>query len=92
MKSITSSFCRKLNRQRGASLVEYSLSIALISLVAMASINFVGGNESELYDCLSGNISDPEHAQLCLASQGETSCGSQGSGSGCGAAPGGSGG
>jgi Flp pilus assembly pilin Flp len=40
---------KNLRRQRAASLIEYSLLIALISLVGVASVRTVGNNINQSY-------------------------------------------
>lgn len=41
---------------RGASLVEYALLVALIALVCFAAIGFLGGQASSRYDSMGSSL------------------------------------
>lgn len=51
---------RKLNfkRENGASLVEYSLLIALVAVMGVASMEQVGSNASDQFEYLANHIGD----------------------------------
>ena len=42
--------------ERGASLVEYALLVALIAVVCIAAISFLGGNASKKFDTVGSKI------------------------------------
>jgi pilus assembly protein Flp/PilA len=44
------------NDERGASLVEYGLLVALIALAVIASLNVVGTNLNVLFDQIGSNL------------------------------------
>lgn len=48
---------KNLRRQRAASLIEYSLLIALISLVGVASVRTVGQNIAQKYNAIGTELS-----------------------------------
>jgi pilus assembly protein Flp/PilA len=44
--------------ERGASLVEYALLVALIAVVCIAAITLLGNNASKKFDSVAGSISN----------------------------------
>jgi pilus assembly protein Flp/PilA len=42
--------------ERGASLVEYALLVALIAIVCLAAITLLGGNASEKFDSTANSL------------------------------------
>lgn len=46
----------KTDSERGASLVEYALLLALIAVVCIIAITALGGNASEKFDSISGSL------------------------------------
>ena len=47
----------RINDERGASLVEYALLVALIAVVCIAAISFLGGEASSKFDTIGSSIS-----------------------------------
>lgn len=47
-----------LHSDRGASLVEYALLVALIALVCFAAIGFLGGEASSRYDGMGSSLAN----------------------------------
>jgi pilus assembly protein Flp/PilA len=46
----------RFNDERGASLVEYALLVALIAVVCIAAITLLGGNASSKFDSVATSI------------------------------------
>jgi pilus assembly protein Flp/PilA len=46
----------RANDERGASLVEYALLVALIAVVCIAAVTALGGNASKKLDSAAGSI------------------------------------
>lgn len=46
--------------ERGASLVEYVLTLALIAVVSIGAISLVGDNTSEQLDCVALELDEPQ--------------------------------
>jgi len=46
--------------ERGASLVEYALALALIAVVSIGAISLVGDKTSEQLDCVALELGQPE--------------------------------
>jgi pilus assembly protein Flp/PilA len=44
--------------ERGASLVEYALLVALIAVVCIAAVTLLGGNASSKFDSVANSISN----------------------------------
>jgi pilus assembly protein Flp/PilA len=49
--------CKKQTQQRGASLVEYALLVALIAVVAIAAVRILGRNASSQFSTIAAQIS-----------------------------------
>lgn len=49
---------RILASERGASMVEYSLLVVLIALVALVAVTYFGSSLSETYSDISSNLID----------------------------------
>jgi Flp pilus assembly pilin Flp len=49
---------RVLGSERGASMVEYSLLVVLIALVALTAVTYFGGSLSGTYSEISSNLVD----------------------------------
>ena len=47
---------RRDGAERGASLVEYALLLALIAVVCIAAISFLGGNASSKFSSIGSNL------------------------------------
>lgn len=45
-----------LRDEEGATMVEYGLLVALIAMVALAAVTFLGTNLSTLYNTVAGSI------------------------------------
>lgn len=48
----------RTNSDRGASLVEYALLVALIAVVCIAAISFLGDSASTQFESVGGEIED----------------------------------
>ena len=48
--------CRRMTRERGAAMVEYSLLIALIAIVALAAIQGFGQEVGDQFEGIDSNI------------------------------------
>jgi pilus assembly protein Flp/PilA len=48
----------KFDEERGASLVEYALLVALIAVVCIAAITLLGNNASAKFSTVAGSISN----------------------------------
>ncbi|MEY2453653.1 MAG: pilus assembly protein Flp/PilA [Acidimicrobiaceae bacterium] len=48
----------KFDSERGASLVEYALLVALIAVVCIAAITLLGNNASSKFSTVAGSISN----------------------------------
>jgi pilus assembly protein Flp/PilA len=48
----------KFDEERGASLVEYALLVALIAVVCIAAITLLGNNASSKFSTVAGSISN----------------------------------
>jgi pilus assembly protein Flp/PilA len=51
-------FARSLRDERGASLVEYLLLVALIAMVVMAAVVYLGGQVGSSYDHTTTELSN----------------------------------
>jgi pilus assembly protein Flp/PilA len=49
----------KARSERGASLVEYALLVALIAVVCIVAISFLGGAASKTFSSVGSNINTP---------------------------------
>ena len=47
---------KEIEKQRGASLVEYALLVALIAVVAIAALTTLGGTVSERFSAVSSSL------------------------------------
>jgi len=47
---------RALHNERGATMVEYGLMVALIAVVAMGAVALVGGAVSDLFNTIAGSL------------------------------------
>lgn len=47
----------RIDDERGASLVEYALLVALIAVVCIAAVTLLGGNASEKFSTIADSIS-----------------------------------
>ena len=48
----------RFDEERGASLVEYALLVALIAVVCIAAITLLGNNASSKFNSVAGSISN----------------------------------
>ena len=48
----------KFDEERGASLVEYALLVALIAVVCIAAVTLLGNNASSKFSTVAGSISN----------------------------------
>ena len=48
----------KMDSERGASLVEYALLVALIAVVCIAAINIIGGEAKDAFSSVGNELSD----------------------------------
>ena len=53
IKSIARQFVRD---EEGATMVEYGLMLALIAIVCIVAVTFVGGNTNETFDNIAGEL------------------------------------
>ncbi len=53
-------------RERGASLVEYALLLALIAVVAIGGITLVGQKAEAEFDCVAIELGDPQVGRKVL--------------------------
>ena len=49
----------KTHSERGASLVEYALLLALIAVICIVALQFLGKKASENFDSVGNSISNP---------------------------------
>jgi Flp pilus assembly pilin Flp len=48
--------CHRLAQERGQTLVEYSLILVLLAMVAVATLSFVGADVAELFTSAEGRF------------------------------------
>lgn len=46
----------RIDEERGASMVEYALLVALIALVAVSAVSLFGGTLSSEFDTIAGSV------------------------------------
>jgi pilus assembly protein Flp/PilA len=49
----------RINDERGASLVEYALLVALIAVICIAAVSFLGREARDTFDTVGGSIANP---------------------------------
>ena len=49
----------KTDTERGASLVEYALLLALIAVICIVALQFLGDKASESFDSIGNSIANP---------------------------------
>jgi pilus assembly protein Flp/PilA len=49
---------RFLRKQKGATMVEYGIMVALIAVVAIGAVALVGGEVEEAFNCVADSIND----------------------------------
>jgi Flp pilus assembly pilin Flp len=59
LKALTTRIHIFLASERGASMVEYALLAALIAMVAVAALTFVGGQVSSAYQATADGFTNP---------------------------------
>jgi pilus assembly protein Flp/PilA len=53
----TATLCAMLADENGATLVEYSLVVALIAVLCIAAISFLGGKVSRMFSTIGASVS-----------------------------------
>ena len=51
----------KTDSERGASLVEYALLLALIAVICIVALQFLGNKASESFDSIGDSIDNPSN-------------------------------
>jgi pilus assembly protein Flp/PilA len=57
MRLVSLLFARDDSDERGASLVEYALLLALIAIVCFAALQFLGGQTNTMYSDMGNSLS-----------------------------------
>jgi pilus assembly protein Flp/PilA len=57
MRLVSLLFARDDSDERGASLVEYALLLALIAIVCFAALQFLGGKTNTMYSDMGNSLS-----------------------------------
>jgi len=54
--NLSNKILTSLNRQKGATMVEYAIMVALIAVVAIAAVSLLGTNVSGTFNSVAGSL------------------------------------